>query len=129
MERRKVGRMLLGLVCVLSAGAASAFAAENAATGSDQDDQSEQPVSEVTGETPLRQEAPPEPVVTTATPSTRTRSSTPARASRPTTATATENAKLEQKLNDILQHQQDILTRLDQVMEELRIVKIRATIR
>ena len=39
------------------------------------------------------------------------------------------DAKLEQRLNEILDHQQQILKRLDDVMEELRIVKIRATVR
>lgn len=37
--------------------------------------------------------------------------------------------KVEAKLNDILARQEQILQRLDQVMEELRIVKIRATVR
>ena len=37
--------------------------------------------------------------------------------------------QVEAKLNDILAHQEQILQRLDQVMEELRIVKIRATVR
>ena len=41
----------------------------------------------------------------------------------------TTEAKLEERLNDILDHQQQILKRLDDVMEELRIVKIRATVR
>ena len=37
--------------------------------------------------------------------------------------------QVEAKLNEILAHQEQILQRLDQVMEELRIVKIRATVR
>ena len=37
--------------------------------------------------------------------------------------------KVEAKLNDILARQEQILQRLDQVMEELKIVKIRATVR
>ena len=37
--------------------------------------------------------------------------------------------QVEAKLNDILAHQEQILQRLDQVMEELKIVKIRATVR
>ena len=36
---------------------------------------------------------------------------------------------VEAKLDDILAHQEQILQRLDQVMEELKIVKIRATVR
>ena len=38
-------------------------------------------------------------------------------------------SKIEEKLNQILENQQKILARFDQVMEELRIVKIRATLR
>ena len=37
--------------------------------------------------------------------------------------------KVEARLNDILAHQEQILQRLDQVMEELKIIKIRATVR
>ena len=37
--------------------------------------------------------------------------------------------QVEARLNDILAHQQEILQRLDQVMEELKIIKIRATVR
>ena len=36
---------------------------------------------------------------------------------------------LEAKLNQILENQEKILQRFDQVMEELRIIKIRATLR
>ena len=36
---------------------------------------------------------------------------------------------LEAKLNEILDKQQQILTRLDEVMAELQVVKVRATIR
>ena len=39
------------------------------------------------------------------------------------------NAKVAAKLDEILENQQQILKRLDQVMEELKIVKIRATMR
>ncbi len=35
---------------------------------------------------------------------------------------------VEQKLDQILQNQQEILQRFDAIMEELRIIKIRATI-
>ena len=54
------------------------------------------------------------------------------RTSRTTTAvtsTASNTDPLERKLDDVLAGQQAILKRLDEVMEELRIVKIRATIR
>ena len=61
----------------------------------------------------------PEPVVTSTTDADR--------ASHP--SSGSDTAQLEQKLNDILEHQTQILQRLDQVMEELRVVKIRATIR
>ena len=40
-----------------------------------------------------------------------------------------DTKKLEKKLDELLQNQQTILQRLDQVMEELRIVKVRATVR
>ena len=42
---------------------------------------------------------------------------------------ATSVQGLEAKLNEILEKQQQILTRLDEVMSELQIVKIRATVR
>lgn len=59
---------------------------------------------------------------------------TAAERSSKTAAGKTEEAnkldpKVEAKLNDILARQEQILQRLDQVMEELRIVKIRATVR
>lgn len=50
------------------------------------------------------------------------------RAARTSSATA-DRKLLEGKLDEILDHQQQILKRLDQVMEELRVVKIRATMR
>lgn len=37
--------------------------------------------------------------------------------------------RLEEKLDQVLANQQTILQRFDQVMEELRIVKVRATVR
>ena len=56
------------------------------------------------------------------------------RTSRTTTAAAPTAPKidslaLERKLDDMLAGQQAILKRLDEVMEELKIVKIRATVR
>ena len=42
---------------------------------------------------------------------------------------ATSVQGLEAKLNEILDKQQQILTRLDEVMSELQIVKVRATVR
>jgi hypothetical protein len=44
-------------------------------------------------------------------------------------ASAAEMKKILAKLEDIQSNQQTILNRLDQVMEELKIVKIRATVR
>ena len=57
-------------------------------------------------------------------PQSTTHSSRPSR-----TSTSSQEANVEAKLNEILQNQQKILTRLDEVMEELKIVKIRATLR
>jgi hypothetical protein len=42
---------------------------------------------------------------------------------------ASDGGKTEEKLNEILENQQKILKRLDEVMEELKIVKIRASVR
>ena len=65
-----------------------------------------------------------------------TRSSTttagPATRSAKPAATASSNnpnAKLEAKLDQILANQEQIFRRFDEVMEELRIVKVRATLR
>lgn len=90
------------LVALVSGGALAAYADETAS------DEESQPHTQ----------APPAPVVTM------TVTSPP-----PRPPAAADIAKLEQKLNEILQHQAQILQRLDQVMEELRIVKIRATVR
>ena len=46
-----------------------------------------------------------------------------------TTETGKLDSKLEAKLNQILENQQKIFQRFDEVMEELRIVKIRATLK
>ena len=48
--------------------------------------------------------------------------------SRPS-ALGSSAKELEAKLNDILENQQKVLKRLDEVMAELQIVKIRATVR
>ena len=45
------------------------------------------------------------------------------------TAPKTDSLALERKLDDVLAGQQAILKRLDEVMEELKIVKIRASVR
>ena len=44
-------------------------------------------------------------------------------------SSASSNAGLEKKLDQILANQETILQRFDQVMEELRIIKVRATLR
>ena len=44
------------------------------------------------------------------------------------TSAQADTATLEAKLDQILQNQEQIFQRFDQVMEELRIVKIRATL-
>ncbi len=44
-------------------------------------------------------------------------------------ASSLKGDDLEKKLDEILANQQAILERFDQVMEELRIIKIRATLR
>lgn len=49
-------------------------------------------------------------------------------AKQPTQGDRAREARIEQKLDQILSNQQTILQRFDQVMEELRIVKVRATI-
>ncbi|MBI4342161.1 MAG: hypothetical protein HY599_02200 [Candidatus Omnitrophica bacterium] len=61
---------------------------------------------------------------------------TSSRASHPPAASSSRIAgggvtpkMLEAKLNEILENQQKILKRLDEVMAELQIVKIRATVR
>ncbi len=46
-----------------------------------------------------------------------------------TSASSGGDAKVEQKLDEILDNQQKLFTRLDQIMEELKIVKIRATLK
>ena len=45
------------------------------------------------------------------------------------TSTQAETKKLDAKLDQILQNQEQIFQRLDEVMEELKIVKVRATLR
>ena len=55
-----------------------------------------------------------------------------ARTTRSRSASGTDGtgeAAVEAKLDQILESQQQILKRLDEIMEELRIVKIRATMR
>lgn len=54
-----------------------------------------------------------------------------ATSSRPTTQTSANSSEkhLEEKLDQILDNQDKILKRFDDVMEELRIVKIRATLK
>ena len=60
---------------------------------------------------------------------------TAARSTRPRSATRSSqqgggaDAKLDAKLDEILANQQRILARLDEVMEELKIIKIRATLK
>ncbi len=44
-------------------------------------------------------------------------------------ASSESSAKVLQKLDQILEHQQQMLKRFDEVMEELKIIKIRATMR
>ena len=53
--------------------------------------------------------------------------STSRRASR--ASGGSDDQKVEGKLNEIVENQQKILKRLDEIMEELKIVKIRATLR
>ena len=48
-------------------------------------------------------------------------------AKQPTQSDRARETRIEQKLDQILSNQQTILQRFDQVMEELRIVKVRAT--
>ena len=51
-----------------------------------------------------------------------------ARSSRATSSESKSgNDKLERKLDQILEHQQAILHKFDDVMEELRVIKIRAS--
>ena len=45
------------------------------------------------------------------------------------TSTAGDTKKLDAKLDQILQNQERIFQRFDEVMEELRIVKVRATLK
>ena len=63
------------------------------------------------------------------TTSSRTSHAAAAPASRSTSAGAVTPKMLEAKLDEILDNQQKILKRLDEVMAELQIVKIRATVR
>ena len=58
-------------------------------------------------------------------PSTSSRSSHPSRVGDP----GGESTAIEAKLNKILDNQQRILARLDEVMEELGVIKVRATVR
>ena len=58
------------------------------------------------------------------------RSSTTSSATKPSTPSQeASDAKLEKKLDEILANQQTILQKFDAVMEELRIIKVRATLR
>lgn len=70
--------------------------------------------------------------------SAQTRAATPSRTSKSKAAPAatTQEAdadrqmkRIEAKLDQLLEHQQKIFSRFDDVMEELRIVKIRASVR
>ncbi|MBI4597225.1 MAG: hypothetical protein HY737_02345 [Candidatus Omnitrophica bacterium] len=63
-----------------------------------------------------------------ATPPVRSSRATTKSAAASTTSSSSGNAKLEKKLDEILANQQDILKRFDAVMEELKIIKVRATI-
>lgn len=67
------------------------------------------------------------PVQSTRSRQTTTRTADAGRATR-TSDTARE-ARVEAKLDQLLAYQERILTRLNEVMEELKIVKIRATVR
>lgn len=52
------------------------------------------------------------------------------RSSRSSKASSSgSNANIESKLDDILANQQAILQKFDAIMEELRIIKVRATLR
>ena len=51
------------------------------------------------------------------------------RSSRASKSAELSRDAIEQKLDEILSNQQKILQRLDEVMEELKIVKIRATLK
>ena len=55
-------------------------------------------------------------------------SSTSSAATSSSSSGGPSHAKLEQKLNEILANQQEILKRFDAVMEELRVIKVRTTI-
>ena len=49
-------------------------------------------------------------------------------ASAASSSSAASTAKLEKKLDQVLANEQEILKRFDQVMEELRIIKVRSSI-
>jgi hypothetical protein len=51
------------------------------------------------------------------------------RSSRPARSSDGGDAALERKVDQVLEQQGRILARLDEIMEELKIVKIRATVR
>ena len=60
--------------------------------------------------------------------SSRALANTSSKSSHPSGGT-TSVQSLEAKLNEILEKQQQIMARLDEVMSELQIVKVRATVR
>ena len=53
----------------------------------------------------------------------------PTKSSRSSAAVSELSPNIEQKLNDILAKQDAILSKFDAVMEELRIIKVRTTLR
>ena len=57
------------------------------------------------------------------------RSSRASRSSRTSATNSDGEAKINAKLDQVLDNQQQILNRLNEVMEELKIIKIRATLR
>ena len=63
-----------------------------------------------------------------ATRSTHTRKTPTASQSAGDSGGEKSDARLESKLDQILANQQTILQRFDQIMEELRIIKVRATL-
>ena len=60
---------------------------------------------------------------------TASRSADTSRSSRAASSDSGREARIEAKLDQILANQEQILAKLDAVMEELKIVKIRATVR
>ena len=110
---RMTARLGLGLSALLLMGAAYE-------SSTDQPENPAQSESPAQPEIPVQQEE--------TAPSSARASRSPGKGTREN-AKETESSRMEKKLDEILANQTAILQRFDAVMEELRIIKVRATLR